>query len=212
MAKKLNIRIFFLICIIVLIGAMGIWYATLPSQSEFLKDKRWMSDQQNLKRKIEDEAITVLYVYREEGKREYVRGEITTSSEHLNVDHFHDVLERFEEALPETVDPSFIEYIGEGFTERGDRYSAALTRAEFRLIEEEFESISPYVPPIVSERSERNVTVYALSLFEDVTRWDAYIMAEDRGEEGWVVTEDMAERFIPDQYILQPEIKRDAKD
>jgi hypothetical protein len=91
--------------------------------------------------------------------------------------------------------------LNESFTEREDRYSAALTRAEFRLVKEKFESVSPDIPPILLSSREENITVYALSLFRDLTRWSIWIMAEE-GEEGWVVTEGMVNRFIPDSYII----------
>jgi hypothetical protein len=199
---RIGIRTFFVICIAATIGVMGIWYALLPPQSDFLRDKRWTSDQQNLKRIIEDNAISILYLYNEPTRKSYVRGAITTTSEPLEYKDFENSLERFRIALPRYIDPGFIEYIDENFDQRNDRYSAALTTASFTLVKEEFEAPpSPYVPPLVSSRDEENITVYALSFFKPGTRWDVWIMAQE-SDRGWVVTRGMVERFVPDEFIM----------
>jgi len=62
-------------------------------------------------------------------------------------------------------------------------------------------SPSPYVPPIVSGSTEESITVYALSLFKDATRWDIWMMAQEK-DGGWMITEDMVDRFVPEECII----------
>ena len=202
--RERDIRIFFAICIVALISIMGIWYSTLPEQSEFLTEKRWNADREsNLPRIMEDQNIPALYVYKTVDQKAYVKDQnFATISEPLEQDRFREVLEEFRNFLPDNVDPGFIDYIYKSFTTMEDRYSAALTTCSFVLVEESFKSVHPNVPPIVTDRTEENITVYALSLFRNITRWNVWIMAEDRGE-GWVITEDIVNRFIPDSYILE---------
>ena len=185
---RVGIRTFFVICITVTLGLLGIWYAFLPPQSEFLMDKRWISDQENLKRIIEDNAISILYLYDEPEGRSYIGGAIKTSSEPLEREDFDRTLERFKTALSGVVDPKFLDYLNKNFVQRDDRYSAALTTASFTLVKEELElSSSPYIPATVSGSTEESITVYALSFFKDTTRWDIWVMVqEDDG--AWIIT------------------------
>ena len=198
---RVGIRTFFVICITVTLGLLGIWYAFLPPQSEFLMDKRWISDQENLKRIIEDNAISILYLYDEPEERSHIGGAIKTSSEPLEREDFDRTLERFKTALSGMVDPKFLDYLNKNFVQRDDRYSAALTTASFTLVKEELEpSSSPYIPATVSGSTEESITVYALSFFKDTTRWDIWVMVQEKDGE-WMITEDMVDRFVPDEYL-----------
>jgi hypothetical protein len=185
-------------------SAMGLWYASLPDQVEFLMEKRWTTDQHNIRRIVEDEVIPILYLHESGDERSYIKSGsagLAVSSEPLRARELEVVLEKFDTALPEQADPAFISSLRENFVERDDRHTAALSTASFTLVRERFGyTPSPFAPPMVESQEAEEVTIVALSFFDPVQRWGIYIVAEVDGDL-WVITEDLVERYIPKRYV-----------
>ncbi|HID95909.1 MAG TPA: hypothetical protein EYP53_07630 [Candidatus Latescibacteria bacterium] len=199
-------RRFGLIYIVVLLGVSLVYYLGLPHQTVFLKERRWVGDENAILVRLGTQIPLIYDVESESLKVEVstrAGTEIAARSKVLPIatkEELLDYLSKFKAALrnstshPEPTE-SLFESIEEKFTEEKTQYTAAFTTTNLTLIEKELVRVSPFLPPLVTNRGERKVIAHALFLYED-GGWTLKMMAEEREDGSWVVPEKALSRYI----------------
>ena len=190
---KLGIKTFFLISSGILMLAGLSWYLHLPSQVEFLKEKRWVNDETAINRAIEMGLPSIYAIESEIWDRKAKVIEIDTIPID-DEDEFKWYLTKFARAAPKA-SSNYFESVENSWGIDETRHTVAVSTAKLKITEAQVEKVGPFQPPIIISQKVNNVKICLLSMFEGKeARWQIKCSAEDRGDT-WVTTPQMIEKY-----------------
>jgi len=192
---KLGIKTFFLISSGILVLAGLAWYLHLPSQAEFLKERRWANDEAAINRTIEMGLLSIYALESESWSIKAKATEINTIAID-NEDEFKLYLAKFAQATPKA-NSSYFQSVENSWATDETRHTVAISTARLNITEAQVERVGAFLPPIILSQKVTNVKVYLLSMFAGKeTRWQIKCLAEHRGDM-WVTTPEMMEKYYP---------------
>gem|GEM_PF-2355520 len=180
-----------IIFVVAVIAIASGYYYSLPTQDEFLRDNRWLSDSSSLNLLMETEC-TLIFTY-QEGNVRYRPPTGYKIGNHITSEPLED-----EVALEEKVIP-FIEALETTKATQADidewrqqlfedyeydelQYTAAVSTIELQITVEHLRIINPNIPPIITSTETVYKTIRAISVLRNnVWRTEMMIIVEDDG-------------------------------
>lgn len=180
-----------IIYVIVVIAVAGIFYASLSSQDEFIRDNRWLSDKSSLSTLVTQECTTV-FTYKNEDTTvrlptNYKIGNHIISEPLEDEAAFDEAIQPFIQAIQssQATQQDLEEWQQQIFQDyRYDelQYTAALSNIELELTIEETRVINPNIPPIVVSTDTVQKTVRTISvMYGNVWHTEMMIVVEEDG-------------------------------
>jgi hypothetical protein len=180
-----------IIFVILVIAIASGYYYSLPSQDEFLRDNRWLSDRSALNLLMETEC-SVVFTYQTEDDRiklpdGYKIGNHITSEPLEDRAALEETIQPFITALEKTkaTQAQIDEWRQEVFDDYEYdelQYTAAVSTIELQLTVEHIRVINPNIPPIVVSTETVQKTVQTISVMRNnVWRAEMMIFLEEDG-------------------------------
>ncbi|MBN1786003.1 MAG: hypothetical protein JW825_03290 [Candidatus Methanofastidiosa archaeon] len=185
---EINIRKVGAIYVALVLVVLLAYYYSLPSQDEFIRDNRWLSDKSALNLVLENE-VTLMYTYeyaeiREKLPTGYRIGNNTVSIPLDSEQDFLDQLEIFKASIDtakipqEEIDAYFGDVIEKYYYDEF-QYTSAITTIDLQLIIEHLTKIAPNIPPIISSTENVEIRLHAISIIQNNVWRVKFLVEED---------------------------------